>query len=283
MGGDLAFAVRTMRPGEVAIAIDWAAAEGWNPGLNDAACFECADAEGFLVAEIGGRPVGVISAVNYGGLFGFIGLYIVHPEFRGHAHGAALAARARQRLRGINTGLDGVLERVSDYERLGFRISHRNARYAGWSGERRPIPGIVPLGEVSWGAVCDYDRGCFPAARDEFLRRWTTQPGGAACGALDRGALRGYGVIRPCRKGYKIGPLFADNAEIAEDLFCSLCAAVAPGSEVFLDIPESNPAASRLTARHGMSKVFATARMYSGGDPDMDLSRVFGITTFELG
>jgi hypothetical protein len=29
--------IRTMRSDEIAIAADWAAAEGWNPGLNDAA------------------------------------------------------------------------------------------------------------------------------------------------------------------------------------------------------------------------------------------------------
>ena len=31
---------RTMRPDEIAIAADWAAVEGWNPGLADAACFK---------------------------------------------------------------------------------------------------------------------------------------------------------------------------------------------------------------------------------------------------
>ena len=30
--------IRTMRPDEIDIAADWAAAEGWNPGLADAAC-----------------------------------------------------------------------------------------------------------------------------------------------------------------------------------------------------------------------------------------------------
>jgi hypothetical protein len=28
---------------ELRIAVDWAADEGWNPGLNDAACFYAAD------------------------------------------------------------------------------------------------------------------------------------------------------------------------------------------------------------------------------------------------
>ena len=34
-----ALVVRVMRPDEIALAADWAAAEGWNPGLADPACF----------------------------------------------------------------------------------------------------------------------------------------------------------------------------------------------------------------------------------------------------
>jgi len=39
-------------PPEIALAVDWAAAEGWNPGRADAACFATVDPAGFLVGEI---------------------------------------------------------------------------------------------------------------------------------------------------------------------------------------------------------------------------------------
>ena len=38
-----------------------------------------------------------------------------------------------------------------------------------------------------------------------------------------------------------------------------------------------------LATRHGMRKVFGTARMYTGSEPPIALERVFGVTTFELG
>ena len=69
--------VRTMRPDEIAIAIDWAAAEGWNPGLADAACFATVDAGGFLIGELDGAPAATISCVNYDANFAFLGFYIV--------------------------------------------------------------------------------------------------------------------------------------------------------------------------------------------------------------
>ena len=47
--------IRPMRPDEISIAVDWAAAEGWNPGLADDACFATVDPQGFLVGEIEGE------------------------------------------------------------------------------------------------------------------------------------------------------------------------------------------------------------------------------------
>ena len=51
------FSIRTMRPDEIPLAVDWAAAEGWNPGLSDASCFASVDPEGFLVAPLTLGPI----------------------------------------------------------------------------------------------------------------------------------------------------------------------------------------------------------------------------------
>jgi hypothetical protein len=72
---DGSFVVRTMRPDEVALAIDWAAAEGWNPGLNDAACFAAAAPDGFLLGELAGAPAASLSIVNYDERFSFLGFH----------------------------------------------------------------------------------------------------------------------------------------------------------------------------------------------------------------
>lgn len=63
----------------MALAMDWAAAEGWNPGLADAQAFAAADPEGFRGAERDGELLACISAVRTGEDFGFIGFYIARP------------------------------------------------------------------------------------------------------------------------------------------------------------------------------------------------------------
>lgn len=262
--------------------LDWAAAEGWNPGLDDAEPFHATDPEGFLLARLDGEPVGSISVVRYPGGFGFLGFYIVRPEFRGRGYGMALWRAGMERLAGCNVGLDGVVAQQANYRTSGFALAHRNVRYGG-SVIARPLddPRVVPLERVPFAEVLAYDRSCFGFDRSTFLERWIARPRIAA-GFVERGRLLGYGVIRACRQGFKIGPLFADRADAAEALFLAL-AAEARGAPLFLDPPEPDAEAVALARRYGLAPVFETARMYTRGDPGLPLSRIWGITTFELG
>lgn len=84
------YAIRRMDKEDVGLAMEWAAQEGWNPGLTDGDCFYVTDPEGFFIGELSGVPVGCISAVAYDDTFGFIGLYIVRPEYRGKGYGIRL-------------------------------------------------------------------------------------------------------------------------------------------------------------------------------------------------
>jgi len=280
--------ISAMSPADVDLALDWAAREGWNPGLGDALPFRAADPEGFLMARLGNEPVAVISAVRYGQDFGFIGLYIVAPDQRGRGYGWATWQAGMAHLAGRTVGLDGVVAQQDNYRKSGFVLHHRNIRYAAPALPLSNDPAtassdIVPLAALPFGQVEDYDQTFFPAGRSAFLALWLSRPGSVALGRLRGKELGGYGVIRPCRSGYKIGPLFAETEEDAEVLLAALVAAVPPPGPFFLDVPACNEAAVRLAERHGMAAVFETARMYTGPAPAMALERTFGITTFELG
>jgi ribosomal protein S18 acetylase RimI-like enzyme len=279
--GDKLFVVRRMTEADLKLALGWAAAEGWNPGLNDAHCFYAADPQGFLIGELDGVPIGCVSAVRYGSGFGFLGLYIVKPEHHGQGFGLELWRAAMDRLGDRVVGLDGVVAQQENYRKSGFRLAFRNIRQRGEGGGAAP-PGLTDLAAVPIEDVLRYDGTAFPAPRAEFLTSWIAQPQAVALGAGDAGRLRGYGVLRACQEGFKVGPLFANDEETANRLFAGLIAR-APGAPVFLDTPEANPAAIALAARHAMTPVFETARMYKNGAPQLRLDRCFGVTTFELG
>lgn len=265
------------------VAVGWAAAEGWNPGLADADAFWAADPGGFWAGRLGGELVATLSAVRYGPAYAFVGLYLVAPAHRGRGHGLALWDQVLAGLGDRVVGLDGVVEQEATYRRSGFATAWRNARH-----ELADPTALFPSGRsvalaaaVDRAAVAASDRAVFPAPRDAFLAAWLGTPGHVARVVVEGGRLRGWGVRRPCRAGSKVGPLVADDPGVADDLFRDL-AAGAPGP-VQLDVPGSNPAAAALAERHGMPVTFETVRMFRGPAPAVDDARLFGVTTFELG
>ena len=278
-----ALAIRTMRPDEISIAVDWAAAEGWNPGLSDAACFASVDPEGFFIGERDGVPVATVSCVNYDARFAFLGFYIVRADLRGGGYGLRIwnAAIAHAGARVI--GLDGVTAQQDNYRKSGFQLAYANVRYGGTvTAPAAPRADVIALSDVPFAAVEADDATVFPAPRSAFLRAWIGAPGHAGYAIVRDGRLAGWGVIRPCRKGFKIGPLVADDRGAAETILSALLARVG-GGEIFLDVPSINREAVALAEDFGLAPVFETARMYTGAIAPLRLERVFGVTSFELG
>ena len=273
-----------MARSDIDTAVDWAAAEGWNPGRYDADSFYAADPDGYFIGELNHEAVATISAVKYGRGFGFIGFYIVKPEYRGKGYGIRMWHTAMKYLEGRNIGLDGVIAQQNNYKRSGFKLAHRNIRYEGISRNNSlENASLINLSALPFNTFELYDQQFFPARRSRFIKLWTGQPESHALGIMQDGKLEGYGVIRKCRVGYKIGPLFANTPESAESLFLALNAAIKPSEPVYLDVPEVNGAAVALAEGHNMTAVFETARMYTVEPPDIPLEQVFGVTSFELG
>lgn len=276
------FHIDTMDSPDVSTAIDWAGREGWNPGLHDAETFYAADNHGFFKGVLNGEIVATGSAVIYDDTYAFCGLYIVAPEHRGKGYGLELTKARLAYCGDRNVGIDGVLENVRIYERIGYQAFYENCRYQKIAGAGRLVPEVRDVVPADFPAVQTYDRRCFPAPRDAFLQAWLSQGESKAFGYFDAGELKGYAVRRQCLTGHKVGPLFADNADIAETLFDALQSDI-EGELFILDTPENNPDAICLARAKQMEKVFATARMYQKGMPDIDAGKIFGITTFELG
>jgi len=276
--------IRPMNRNELDMAIDWAEAEGWNPGLHDADCFYATDPDGFLIGLLEDEPVAMVSAVTYGDSYGFMGFYIVKPEFRERNFGLLLWDRGLEYLGNRCAGLDSVRPDLVSRQKPEFKPAHTNYRFKWIKNERsRAVSEVVELSQVPFSALSLYDREVFGFARDPFLKCWISRPGTRALGLMKNDEFSGYGVIRQCREGFKIGPLFADDAESARALFEALTTDVELGEPIYLDTPERNPGAVALAHSYGMTEVFRTTRMYNRQEPSLPLDKWFGITSFELG
>ena len=262
---------------------EWAGDEGWNPGDDDAAAFFPADPRGFLIGRLDGEPITSISGIRYGDDFGFIGLYITRPEFRGRGYGLRTWNAGLDRLAGRLIALDGVSAQQDNYRKSGFRPAWSNVRYQGVPAAG-PAAGVTVTDarEIGFDRLAAYDRRFFPAARDAFLSAWIAGPEHRAVVAIRDGDLVGLGVLRPARDAPRVGPLYAADPGVAEALLDGLTKG-REREEIVIDVPSVNETAVDLVERLGLKALWETARMYTGPTPDLDLAGLYAVTTLELG
>lgn len=285
------FEVKKASAAEFATAVEWAALEGWNPGLDDLQAFHHTDPGGFYLGWHDGQPVSSISVVRYGQPFGFLGFYIVDPRYRGKGYGLETWNVGMDYLGERTVGLDGVPDQVENYRRSGFVHNGINIRFSG-APDVAAEPGagascsIRAAGKSDMASLMAFDSPFFPAPRREFLSQWLDPKAASSRETLlaaRDGELLGYATCRACRSGYKIGPLFALTFDGAHALLTAVISKLPEGSNISLDVPQANKPAVKLARSFGLEPSFETARMYRGPAPELPIDNIFGITTFELG
>ncbi|MEI6615707.1 MAG: GNAT family N-acetyltransferase [Cyanobium sp. ELA507] len=298
------FSIRPMVEADLAMVTDWARAEGFCPGVGDAAILRDADRRGVWVGCLDGEPVGCILGVRYDGHYGRIGLFLVRPEHRGHGFGVALWERALEHLRDVSCiALEAEPDRIEDYSGWGFRPAWETLRWglcSGDGGQPRsgeapavPLPPgwrVVPLEEVDRAAVLIYDARHEATPRPLVLEEWLDAGHGEEVLVVldDLGCCRGFGRLRPCLlpegeegPGWRLGPLLADALPVADALLQRLCCG--RRGLVLIDAPEANPRAHRLLEARGFQIRHRTVRMYRGPAPELALEDLYGLTCLELG
>lgn len=277
--------IRQLHRSELDILLDWAAEEQWNPG-DEGDVFWATDPDAYIGIEDDGELAGALAIVDYSNRLGNMGLFILQPHFRGKGLGRQLWYHGRDRLLerlapGSPIAIDGVEAMQPFYSGSGFVKTHDHHRMHLTSAVEQVPSEIVAISRPA-GALPELDTRCFGAPRPTFLGPWLAHPGHIAVAYLDD-RLRGYGVLRPCRIGYKVGPLFADSVEVADAVLGGLTAQVSAASDIFIDVPSVNTAGMQWAAQRGGEVTFTCARMYYGTPPSVEWSNVFGVTSLELG
>ena len=273
------FRTATLR--ELAEVLDWAADEGWNPGLDDAVAFHATDPEGFFVAVIDSRPVAAISVVNHSPDQAFLGLYLCQPEFRGQGIGFSLWQYALDHAGGRTVGLDGVAAQEANYAKSGFVKTGATRRFEG-TLQGASDPSIRPAQLGDFARLSEIDSKANGFRRDGFLASWTKPTAHRLTLCLTEGAtVTGFATFRACRTGLKAGPVIAPTAT---DALAMLNAGMAAFSQAQLavDLPESSADLADILTQEGFTNAFTTARMYRGPAPEMGPT-LQAIATMELG
>ncbi len=271
---------RNATEAELSVVLDWAAAEGWNPGLDDAAAFHSADPNGFFVALKDDTLVAAISVVNHNDHFAFLGLYIALPEVRGQGVGYGLWNHAIAHAGDRTIGLDGVPEQQENYASCGFVLARSTTRYAG-----RLVPeaanSVRPAKREDLEGLIAWEARVSGIEKPRYLKAWLAD---TACRKtlIDEtdGDLSGFCTVRQCRHGAKIGPLLAKDVPAAERLMKA--AASIFDEDLVIDVPESAMSLREVCERFALQPGFQTARMYRGTAPRVE-GALFAVPTLELG
>ena len=287
------------------IIIGRAAASGWRPGALDHISFFAADETGFFVGELNGEPISCTSVVKHAENFAFLGHYIVDEPYRGRGYGlltwkVALASINKD----YNTAGDSTEEKVNMYKRIGFQPTwfvqciDLVASEAVFALSDIPLSPasvtIQPASEVDFNNLLEYDIHVHVFPRQAFLEKWISAPNCHASVAVSNdGKIVGYTVVRSTLKrgdGWRIGPLFADNAEIARSLYREACGRVAaedPQGLITADVPYGdliNPDALKVVKEMSATLTFKCVRVYTKGIPlGMPLQKLFAITSLSIG
>ncbi len=278
--------LRGFRPDDIAFIRSLVSEQGWNAGVHDAETFTEADPDAWIVAEIDEQPVGIVLATRWNASHGWIGLYLVHPEFRGLGIGLALFRAALARLAPGSVGLDGDSRQQANYRRSGFVDVHANTRWRGparlWC-TRAENAEVVDACELPIEPLVVLDARAVGSPRSQLLRAWLAQPEARHVALLRDGHVSGLVTARPARQGWKIGPLYAPDASGAAALLAAAVQHLDPDDECWLDTPNPNDAATALMKGLSATGAPTSGRMVRGQGPVGDTSIVFGLLAHEVG
>ena len=194
--------LRLMTRADLPFADSVRALAGWNQTFADWERFLAAEPDGCFVAEWNGAPAGTATTTVYGLELAWIGMVLVHPEYRRRGIGRALLERCVEHLRARGVRclkLDATPLGKQVYDSLGFKDE--------WTMTRWVCPVTPPqttageLGLRSCRAtdaelIEPLDVAAFGVSRQSLRRTLSRQSRCSLVLAPAGNGIAGYGLLR---------------------------------------------------------------------------------------
>jgi GNAT superfamily N-acetyltransferase len=246
------------------------AAEGWNQVAADWIRMIRLEPSGCFAAREGRQLIGTVTTTTYGRALAWIGMMVVHPDFRRQGIGAALMRRALDYLKGLGIAsvkLDATPAGRPLYETLGFTAETEMER---WQGVARPGAGREPHppNDESLRPLFVLDHAAYGVDRSRLLELLVAEGvSGPLVAPSSHGPPEGYALARRGRAATYIGPVVATTAGAAGQLLDGMLARLA-GEDVCLDLHRSGWLEPGVLAKRGLKKRRGLTRMRHGPRTD---------------
>lgn len=271
--------IRPMTRADIPFGMELKTLAGWNQTEGDWRALLSYTPEGCFVAEWNRRPVGTATTTIHDGKVAWIGMVLVHPEFRRLGIGKSLLNHciAWLRQRGIpSIKLDATPAGKTVYVPLGFRDEYELERVemvAETEVRNQKSEIRVKCAGCEINAILALDTEAFGVPRPAILQRllaehpdlcWTAAapPPPLSHRPSPICHYSGFLLARPGANAWHLGPWAARTPEIAEVLLCA-CLDRLAGKRIFADVPVNHPA-RQLVGRHGFKTQRPLTRMWLG-------------------
>jgi GNAT superfamily N-acetyltransferase len=256
--------IRLMTASDLPLGLRLSCQAGWNQVEADWQRFLDVQPDGCFVAEWDGTAVGTTVTTIFGPV-AWVAMVLVEESNRGRGIGKALLNYALgflDRRHVATVRLDATPQGRPLYERLGFVAQFQLARHEGALPPTGDGNGLKPASTDEWPALVALDQSVTHTDRSRILLHlFAEQPENVRAVRSD-GRLAGFLTARPGRRAIQIGPCIAAR-DAGAVLFADACDRYA-GRHVFLDIPVSNTAATRLAESQGLTVQRHLTRMCLG-------------------
>ncbi len=257
--------IRPMRPDDIDAGLELCRLAGWNQKVEDWRRMLALAPDGVFVDEQDGRVVATGSAISYDTRIGWIGMVLVHPEYRRRGIASAIMNRCIDALRG--RGIQSIKLDATDqgrpvYAKLGFRDERPIVRYVGVPHRRAASPSAArPVADADWPQIARLDEQAFGADRIALLKHLAAEGPAIVLSEGDR--LRACGFLRPGHHAAQLGPLVAEDEASAQAVAEALLAAHAP-QQLYWDVLPDNAHAAGLAESFGLTVGRRLTRMVLG-------------------
>ncbi len=279
--------IRNLGQNEMFVTDRVAEIDNRNPGINDGEFLFRADRKGFFAAIDNLNVMGTVSSIKYDDKLAFIGFHYVEELFRNTELKEKLLEVALNSAGERSVGINCREDQVKLYEGYGFKPSSNIVCFEGISeGINKNIPPniISPL-TLHFDDLYNYYKKFSPYERKVFLNYWVNQPVSLLLGKYDddNDEYKGFGLFKPCLKGFRLSPLIADDALSAEEVLTSLVSHYEAGTPYYLDMPETNTEGMRLAEKLKLKTSGRLIRMYKGSEHAISLNNIYSFVNLEVG
>ena len=256
-----------MKPEDIAAGLKLCRKANWNQMETDWQMFLENSPEACLVATFQEQIIGTVTTIKYQNSFSWIGMVLVDPDFQRQGIGMQLLNEALQILQKEKTvKLDATPQGRAAYLKLNFLDEYRLSRMSIGSAKNINHASTArPIRKEDLSLLIEFDSKTFGANRSSLLQlMWEKTPQYAFL-IEENNEVKGYCMGRQGHDFIQIGPIIAENANLAKNL---LMAALenCMGQPLILDVPHFEPEWLAWLRGIGFEEQRPFIRMYRGSN-----------------